>query len=77
MADFPDMLDVVARARELDAFASRHDAQLAVHLRANGAAWSVGYIQQHRGAPRLRAGRGAGPAGAAVGATTARRRCWR
>jgi hypothetical protein len=45
--DFPDMLDVMARARELDAFASQHDAQLAVHLRARGAAWSVGYIQQH------------------------------
>ena len=47
MPDFPDMLDVVARARELDAFASEHDAQLAVHLRARAAAWSVGYIQQH------------------------------
>jgi hypothetical protein len=47
MADFPDMLDVVARARELDAFAGDHDAQLAVHLKARGAAWSVGYIQQH------------------------------
>jgi hypothetical protein len=46
-ADFPDMLDVMARARELDTFASEHDAQLAVHLRARGAAWSVGYIQQH------------------------------
>ena len=45
--DFPDMLDVMARARELDAFASQHDAQLAVHLHAQGAAWSVGYIQQH------------------------------
>jgi hypothetical protein len=45
--DFPDMLDIMARARELDAFASQHDAQLAVHLRARGAAWSVGYIQQH------------------------------
>jgi hypothetical protein len=45
--DVPDMLDVVARARELDAFASEHDAQLAVHLRARAAAWSVGYIQQH------------------------------
>ena len=43
----PDMLDVMARARELDAFASEHDAQLAVHLHARGAAWSVGYIQQH------------------------------
>jgi hypothetical protein len=47
MADFPDMLDVVARARELDAFAGDHDAQLAVHLQARSAAWSVGYIQQH------------------------------
>lgn len=47
MPDFPDMLDVVARARELDAFAGDHDAQLAVHLQARGAAWSVGYIQQH------------------------------
>ncbi len=46
MVEVPDMLDVVARARELDAFASGHDAQLAVALRANGAAWSVGYIQQ-------------------------------
>ncbi|HJV60367.1 MAG TPA: cell division protein FtsZ, partial [Albitalea sp.] len=49
MADFPDMLDVVARARELDAFAGEHDAQLAVHLHARSAAWSVGYIQQHAG----------------------------
>jgi hypothetical protein len=47
MADFPDMLDVVARARELDGFASQYDAQLAVHLHARTAAWSVGYIQQH------------------------------
>lgn len=44
--DFPDMLEVVARARELDAFASQHDAQLAVLLRARAAAWSLGYIQQ-------------------------------
>ncbi|UUX97210.1 cell division protein ZipA C-terminal FtsZ-binding domain-containing protein [Aquabacterium sp. J223] len=43
---FPDMLDEVARARELDAFANTHDAQLAVHLKARSAAWSVGYIQQ-------------------------------
>jgi hypothetical protein len=47
MADFPDMLEVVARARELDAFASQHDAQLAVHLHARSAAWSVSYIRQH------------------------------
>ena len=47
MPDFPDMLDVVARARELDAFAGQHDAQLAVHLRARSAHWSVGYVVQH------------------------------
>jgi len=46
-ADFPDMLDVVARARELDGFAGGHDAQVAVHLRARSTAWSPGYIQQH------------------------------
>lgn len=46
-ADFPDMLDEVARARELDQFAGQHDAQLACHLRARGAAWTVSYIQQH------------------------------
>jgi len=44
--EFPDMLDVVARARELDAFASAHDAQLALRLNARGSAWSVGYVQQ-------------------------------
>ena len=48
-AQFPDMLEAVAAARELDAFASQHDAQLAVHLHARAAAWSVGYIQQHAG----------------------------
>jgi len=46
MAELPDMLDVVARARELDAFAGGHDAQLSLNLRANAAAWSLGYIQQ-------------------------------
>jgi len=45
--DPPDMLEVMAQARELDTFASQHDAQLAVHLHARGAAWSIGYIQQH------------------------------
>ena len=49
MAELPDMLDVVARARELDSFASDHDAQLSLTLRANGAAWSVGYLQQCAG----------------------------
>jgi hypothetical protein len=49
MAELPDMLDVVARGRELDAFAGDHDAQLSLTLRASGAAWSVGYIQQSAG----------------------------
>ncbi len=46
MAELPDMLDVAARARELDAFASQHDAQLAVTLQANSVAWSLGYLEQ-------------------------------
>ena len=49
MADFPDMLEAVSGARELDQFASHHDAQLAVHLRARSAAWSIGYVQQNAG----------------------------
>ncbi|MBA2723831.1 MAG: cell division protein FtsZ [Methylibium sp.] len=47
LPDFPDMLDAVARARELDAFASQHDAQLALRLVSRGPAWSPGYVQQH------------------------------
>ncbi len=46
MPDFPDMLDVVARARELDGFAGPLDAQLTVRLLARSVAWSVGYVQQ-------------------------------
>ena len=45
--EFPDMLQEVARARELDQFASDHDAQLAFQLRARQAAWSPGYVQQN------------------------------
>jgi len=45
-ADFPDMLEAVGRARELDVFATEHDAQLVALLRANSVAWSVGYLQQ-------------------------------
>jgi hypothetical protein len=45
--DFPDMRAEVARARELDAFASGHDAQLGITLRARRAAWSPGYVAQH------------------------------
>lgn len=45
--DFPDMLDVVARARELDAFAGEHDAQLAMRLRPRRHAWPLPFVQQH------------------------------
>lgn len=44
--DFPDMRGEVARARELDAFASAHDAQLGFTLRARRVAWSPGYVAQ-------------------------------
>ncbi len=44
--EFPDMREEVARARELDQFASGHDAQLSFTLRALHAAWSPGYVQQ-------------------------------
>ncbi len=47
--DFPDMLDVVGRARELDTFAGPLDAVLTVTLKANNVAWSVGYLQQCAG----------------------------
>lgn len=46
LADFPDMLEAVATARELDHFAGDHDAQIAVHLQARQVAWSVGYVLQ-------------------------------
>jgi len=42
-----DMLEEVARARELDQFASAHDAQLSFTLVARAAAWSPGFVQQH------------------------------
>ena len=45
--EFADMLEVVSRARELDQFASSHDAQLSFTLRATRAAWSPGYVQQN------------------------------
>ena len=45
--DFPDMLHEVARARELDQFASAHDAQLSFTLRASSSAWSPGYVAQN------------------------------
>lgn len=47
VAEFPEMHDEVLRARELDQFASSHDAQLGFTLRAKNVAWSTGYVQQH------------------------------
>lgn len=44
---FADMLEEVARARELDQFASAHDAQLSFTLLARAAAWSPGFVHQH------------------------------
>lgn len=44
---FSDMIEEVARARELDHFANVHDAQLSFTLCARTAAWSPGYIHQH------------------------------
>ena len=46
-AQFPEMLDEVARARELDQFASEHDAQLSFTLHTHAVAWSPGYVQQN------------------------------
>ncbi len=45
-ADVPDMLEVVARARELDGLAAPLDAQLAITLRSNRGTWSAGFVQQ-------------------------------
>jgi hypothetical protein len=45
--EFPEMHDEVARARELDQFASQHDAQLSFTMRAASIAWSPGYVQQN------------------------------
>ncbi|MFM8576504.1 MAG: cell division protein FtsZ [Limnohabitans sp.] len=42
-----EMREEVARARELDQFASAHDAQLSLTLVARQSAWSPGYSHQH------------------------------
>jgi hypothetical protein len=44
--DAPDMLAVVARARELDAFAQDNDAVLSAELRTTGVPWSTSYVEQ-------------------------------
>jgi hypothetical protein len=66
--EFPEMQDEVARARELDQFASEHDAQLGFVLRARHAAWSPGYVQQS--AARLGFVAGAIPGRMVVAAAT-------
>lgn len=43
---FPDMMQEVARARELDQFARAHDSVLNLTLSARGPRWSVGYVMQ-------------------------------
>lgn len=52
----PDMIETVARARELDAFASEHDAQLSIYLVANKTAWSQSFLQQQAAAQGFVAG---------------------
>ena len=47
VSEFPEMMEEVARARELDQFASSHDAQLSFSLKATKLAWSPGYVQQN------------------------------
>ncbi|MDI1243930.1 MAG: cell division protein ZipA C-terminal FtsZ-binding domain-containing protein [Rhodoferax sp.] len=44
--DLPAMRNEVNRARELDQFASGHDAQLVLMVQARRAAWSPSYVQQ-------------------------------
>ena len=59
-AQFPEMRDEISKGRELDQFASAHDAQLGFTLRAKNVAWSTGYVQQHAARQGLVAGAFAG-----------------
>lgn len=43
--EFPDMLETVSMARELDAFAAQCDAQLTINVLSDGAPWSANYVQ--------------------------------
>jgi hypothetical protein len=45
--EFPEMLQEVSRGRELDQFATQHDAQLSFTLRARDLPWSPGFVQQN------------------------------
>ena len=42
--EFPDMLETVAMARELDGFAAQCDAQLSINVMSDGAPWSANYV---------------------------------
>ncbi|MEX3605594.1 MAG: cell division protein ZipA C-terminal FtsZ-binding domain-containing protein [Burkholderia sp.] len=43
--EFPDMLETVSMARELDGFAAQCDAQLSINVMSDGAPWSANYMQ--------------------------------
>lgn len=43
--EFPDMVETVAKARELDNFAAQCDAQLLINVMSDGAPWSANYVQ--------------------------------
>ncbi|MEA3117318.1 MAG: hypothetical protein QOI13_588 [Paraburkholderia sp.] len=43
--EFPDMLETVSMARELDVFAAQCDAQLSINVLSDGAPWSANYVQ--------------------------------
>jgi hypothetical protein len=43
--EFPDMLETVSMARELDGFAAQCDAQLSINVLSDGPPWSANYVQ--------------------------------
>lgn len=43
--EFPDMMETVSMARELDGFAAQCDAQLSINVLSDGAPWSANYVQ--------------------------------
>ncbi|MEX3557323.1 MAG: cell division protein ZipA C-terminal FtsZ-binding domain-containing protein [Burkholderia sp.] len=43
--EFPEMLETVSMARELDGFAAQCDAQLSINVMSDGAPWSANYMQ--------------------------------
>ncbi|KWZ42717.1 cell division protein FtsZ [Burkholderia savannae] len=43
--EFPDMMETVSMARELDGFAAQCDAQLSINVMSDGAPWSANYVQ--------------------------------